>query len=74
VTFFTESFLDDAAMMRYDARMNNNELRRIARELRTTNRRNKLQIQRKRARSAYTKASLESFQHPHRFPTRYKYG
>jgi hypothetical protein len=70
----TNKILDDAARSRYDARMNNNELRRIARELRTTNRRNKLQIQRKRARSAYTKASLERFEHPHRFPTPYKYG
>lgn len=58
--------------------MNNNDrdaelIRQIAR-IGKANRRNKLTIQRARAKDAYTKATLEGFQHTHRFPTRYKYG
>lgn len=54
--------------------MTDHDLRNAARRLRTTNRRNKLTIQRKRAGSAATKATLEGFTHPRLFPTRYKYG
>lgn len=54
--------------------MNDDDIIRIARQLETTNRNNKLTIQRRRARFARTKASIESLPKPDKFPTKYKYG
>jgi hypothetical protein len=49
-------------------------LRRAAKELAILNRRNKMMIKAHRANRATTAASLKELDHPHTFPTRYKYG
>jgi len=54
--------------------MNDRDLRKAIDRIGRTNARNKLTIQRARAKDAATKATLEGFTHPRTFPTRYKYG
>ena len=70
----TNKILDDAARSRYDACMNEHELRAAIARIGRTNARNKRHFQKNRAKDAYAKASLEGFKHPRKFPTRYKYG
>ena len=68
--------LDGGAESCDDARMNNDadRLRNAAAMLKVANRKNKVKIMLHRANRAEVAASLESIDHPHTFPTRYKYG
>lgn len=70
-----KSFLDKVGGSCDDARMNDaDRLRAAAKLLKAKNRRNKLMIQAHRAEKAELAASLKALDHPHTFPTRYKYG